>query len=147
MVIWSNLTFVVMIWRKVLAEVYFHLIQSNESQFEIAMHPWIQKKIFLTKLKGHPNLFVTGKFFYSQYRNKEENSEGIEDLYLYRRIFVKSVFDWTIFNCIVHPLFTIADGLKLRLFLWGMKRLKYINMQLYYRIIPYISTWVENGNS
>ena len=41
----------------------------------------IQKKIFLTKLKGHPNLFVTGKFLHGQYRNKKENSEGIEDYF------------------------------------------------------------------
>ena len=40
----------------------------------------LQKKIFPTKLKGHPNLFVTGEFLYSQYRNKEENTEGIEGL-------------------------------------------------------------------
>ena len=59
----------------------------------------VQKKIFLTKLKGHPNLFVTGEFLYSQYRNKEENTEGTEDLFLYRRIFVKSVFVRTIFDC------------------------------------------------
>ena len=52
----------------------------------------IQKKIVLTKLKGNPNLFVTGEFLYSQYRNKEENREGTEDLFLYRWIFVKSVF-------------------------------------------------------
>ena len=58
----------------------------------------VQKKIFLTKLKGHPNLFVTGEFLYSQYRNKEENTEGTEDLFLYRRIFVKSVFVTTIFD-------------------------------------------------
>ena len=31
----------------------------------------VQKKIFLTKLKGHPNLFVTGEFLFSQYRNKQ----------------------------------------------------------------------------
>ena len=62
----------------------------------------IQKKIFLTKLKGHPNLFVTGEFLYSQYRNKEENTEGAEDLFLYRRIFAKSVFVRTIFDCIAH---------------------------------------------
>ena len=37
----------------------------------------LQKKIFLTKLKGHPNLFVTGEFLYSQYRNKEENTWGL----------------------------------------------------------------------
>ena len=60
----------------------------------------IQKKIFLTKLKGHPNLFVTDKFLYSQYRNKEENTEGTEDLFLYRQIFVKSVLVRTIFDCI-----------------------------------------------
>ena len=60
----------------------------------------IQKKIFLTKLKGHPNLFVTGKLLYRLYRNKEENTEGTEDLFLYRRIFVKSVFVRTIFDCI-----------------------------------------------
>ena len=59
----------------------------------------IQKKIFLTKLKGHPNLFVTGEFHFSQYRNKEENTKGTEDLFLYRRIFVKSVFVRTIFDC------------------------------------------------
>ena len=60
----------------------------------------IQKKIFLTKLRGHQNLFVTGEFLYSQYKNKEENTEGIEDLFLYRRIFVKSVFVKTTFDCI-----------------------------------------------
>ena len=48
----------------------------------------VQFKIFLTKLKGLPNLFVTDKFLYSQYRNKEENSKGTENLFLYRRIFV-----------------------------------------------------------
>ena len=57
------------------------------------------EKIFLTKLKGHPNLFVTDKFLYSQYRNKEENSKGTEDLFLYEHIFVKSVFVRTIFDC------------------------------------------------
>ena len=46
-------------------------------------------------------MFVTGKFLYSQYRNKEENSEGTEDLFLYRRNFVKSVFVRTIFDCTV----------------------------------------------
>ena len=60
----------------------------------------LPKKIFLTKLKGHPNLFVTGVFLYSQYRNKEENTEGTEDLFLNRQIFVKSVFVRTIFDCI-----------------------------------------------
>ena len=44
-------------------------------------------------------MFVTGKFLYSQYRNKEENTEGTEDLFLYRQIFVKSVFVRTIFDC------------------------------------------------
>ena len=58
----------------------------------------ILKKIFLSKLKGHPNLFVTGKFFYSQYTNKEKNAEGTKDLFLYRRNFVKSVFVRTIFD-------------------------------------------------
>ena len=57
-----------------------HLGKNN-----IEMH--IQKKIFLTK------------FLYSQYRNKEENTEGTEDLFLYRQIFVKSVFVRTIFDC------------------------------------------------
>ena len=61
----------------------------------------LQKKIFLTKLKGHPNLFVTDKFLYSKYRNKEETTEGAEDLFLYRQIFVKSVFVRTIFDCIL----------------------------------------------
>ena len=61
----------------------------------------VQKKIFLTKLKGHPNLFVTDKFLYSKYRNKEETTEGAEDLFLYRQIFVKSVFVRTIFDCIL----------------------------------------------
>ena len=42
------------------------------------------EKFFLTKLKGHPNLFVTGEFLYSQNKNKEENTEGTEDLFLYR---------------------------------------------------------------
>ena len=60
----------------------------------------IQKNIFLTKLKGHSNLFVTGEFLYSQYRNKEDSSKGTENLFLYRRIFVKSVFVRTIFDCI-----------------------------------------------
>ena len=59
----------------------------------------LQKKVFLTKLKGHLNLSVTGEFLYSQYRNKEKNTEGTEDLFLYRRIFVKSVFVRTIFAC------------------------------------------------
>ena len=59
----------------------------------------IQFKIFLTEWKGLPNLFVIGEFLYSQYRNKEENTEGTEDLFLYRRIFVKSVFVRTIFDC------------------------------------------------
>ena len=61
---------------------------------------FIQKKIFLTKLKGHPNLFVTSKFLYSQYRNKEENTKGTKDLFLYRRNFVKSMFGRTVFDCI-----------------------------------------------
>ena len=59
----------------------------------------VPKKIFLTKLKGHPNLFVIGEFPHSQYRNKEENTEGTEDLFLYRWIFIKSVFVTTIFDC------------------------------------------------
>ena len=59
----------------------------------------IQKKIFLTKLKGLPNLFVTGEFLYSQYRNKEENADGTEGLFFYRQIFVTSVFVRTIFDC------------------------------------------------
>ena len=59
------------------------------------------EKIFLKKLKGHPNLFVIGKFLYSQYGNKEESTEGTEDLFLYRRIFVKSVFVGTIFDCTI----------------------------------------------
>ena len=50
-------------------------------------------------MKGHPNLFVTGKFLSCQYRNKEENALGTEDLFLYRQIFVKSVFVRTIFDC------------------------------------------------
>ena len=62
----------------------------------------IQKKIFLTKLKGHPNLYVTGKFFYSQYKDKKKNFEGTEDLFFYRRIFVKSVFARTIFDCMCY---------------------------------------------
>ena len=62
----------------------------------------VQKKIFITKLKGHPNLFVTGKFLYSHYRNKKENAEGIEDLFLYRKFFVESVFVRTIFDCTLH---------------------------------------------
>ena len=61
----------------------------------------IQKIIFLTNLKGQTNLFVTGKFLYSQYRNKEENTEGTEDLFLYGQIFVKSMFVRTIFDCII----------------------------------------------
>ena len=59
----------------------------------------VQKKIFLTKLKGHPNLFVTGKFLYSQYRNKEENIKGTKNLFLYRQIFVIRVFVTSIFDC------------------------------------------------
>ena len=59
----------------------------------------ILKKIFLTKLKGYPHLFVTGNFLYNQFRNKEENSDGTENLFLYRRISVKSVFVRTIFDC------------------------------------------------
>ena len=51
----------------------------------VSLPHFIQKKIFLTKLKGHPNLFVTGEFLYNQCRNNEENTE---DLFLYRRIFV-----------------------------------------------------------
>ena len=43
-------------------------------------------------------MFVTGEFLYSQYRNKDENSEGTKDQFLYRRIFVKSVFVITIFD-------------------------------------------------
>ena len=54
--------------------------------------------MFLTKLKGHLNLFVTGKFLYSQYRNKEENTEGTENPFLYKWIFVKSVFVRTILD-------------------------------------------------
>ena len=44
-------------------------------------------------------MFVIGEFPHSQYRNKEENTEGTEDLFLYRQIFVKSVFVRTIFDC------------------------------------------------
>ena len=44
-------------------------------------------------------MFVTGKSLYSQYRNREENTKETEDLFLYRRIFVKSVFVSTIFDC------------------------------------------------
>ena len=58
----------------------------------------IQTKIFLTKMQGHPNLFVTGEFLHSQYRNKEKNSEETEDLLLYRQIFIRSVFVRTIFD-------------------------------------------------
>ena len=61
----------------------------------------VQFKIFLMKLKGLPNLFVRGKFLYSQYENKRKNGEGTEDLFLYRRIFVTSVFVRTIFDCIM----------------------------------------------
>ena len=61
----------------------------------------VQFKIFLLKLKGLPNLFVTGEFLYSQFRNKEENTEGTEDLFSYRQIFVTSVFVRTIFDCIM----------------------------------------------
>ena len=42
----------------------------------------VQLKIFLTKLKGLPNLFLIGKFLYSQDGNKEENIEWTEDLFL-----------------------------------------------------------------
>ena len=56
----------------------------------------VQFKIFLMKLKGLPNLFVRGKFLYSQYEIKRKN-----DLFLYRRIFVTSVFIRTIFDCIM----------------------------------------------
>ena len=73
------------------------MFQKKKKKFQ---YNELQKKIFLTKLKGHPNLFVTSKFLYSQYRNKEENTQGIEDLFLYRRIIVKSVFVRTIFDCI-----------------------------------------------
>ena len=51
-------------------------------------------------------MFVTGEFLYSQYRNKEENTEGTEDLFLYRRIFVKSVLVRTIFDCIYFRYFS-----------------------------------------
>ena len=34
-------------------------------------------------LSNEIELLVTGKFVYSQYRNKEENAEGTEDLFLY----------------------------------------------------------------
>ena len=73
--------------------------ETHLAWYELGFSFNIQKKIFLTKLKGHPNLFVTSEFLYSQYRNKEENTEGTEDLFLYRRIFVKSVFVRTIFDC------------------------------------------------
>ena len=57
------------------------------------------EKNLSSEVEEHPNLFVTGKFLYSQYGNKEENTEGTEDLFLYRPIFVKSVFVRTIFDC------------------------------------------------
>ena len=37
----------------------------------------VQKKIFLTKLKGHPNMFVRGKFLYSHNRNKKKMLRGL----------------------------------------------------------------------
>ena len=56
------------------------ILRENETQNRDEKD--VQKKIFLTKLKGHPNLFVTGEFPYSRYRNKEENTEGTENLFL-----------------------------------------------------------------
>ena len=44
-------------------------------------------------------MFVTGEFLYSHYRDKEKNTEGTEDLFLYRPIFVKGVFVGTMFDC------------------------------------------------
>ena len=44
-------------------------------------------------------MFITGKFLYSQYRNKQEKTERTEDLFLYRGIFIKCVFVRTIFDC------------------------------------------------
>ena len=38
--------------------------------------------------------------YFSQYRNKKENSKGTEDLFHYRQIFFTSVFVGTIFDCI-----------------------------------------------
>ena len=36
---------------------------------------------------------------YSRYKNKEENAEGTENLFLYRQIFVTSLFARSIFDC------------------------------------------------
>ena len=44
-------------------------------------------------------MFVTSKFLYRQYRNKEENTGGTADIFLYRQIFFKSVLVRTIFDC------------------------------------------------
>ena len=74
------------------------------SHSDAKAHLEIQKKIFLTKLKRHSDLFITGEFLYSQYRNKKENTEGTENLFLYRRIFVKSVLD------VLEPHLTVRES-------------------------------------
>ena len=51
------------------AQHHWVLLQLDQTALK---GPGIQLKIFLTKLKGHPNLFVIGRFLYSQYRNKEK---------------------------------------------------------------------------
>ena len=48
------------------------------------------EKIFQTKLKGHPNLFVMGEFLYSQNRSKEKNTEDSEDFFLYNEFPLKA---------------------------------------------------------
>ena len=55
----------------------------------------LQKKNLSYEIEG-TNLFVTCKFLYSQYRKKEEKTEGLEDLFPFRIIFGKSVFVRTI---------------------------------------------------
>ena len=50
----------------------------------------LQKKTLLVKLKGYPNLFVTNEFFYSQYRNEDENIEGTEDPFVTDKFSLKA---------------------------------------------------------
>ena len=87
----------------------------------------ITEKIFLMKLKGHANLFITGEFLYNQYRMKEENTKGTEDLFLYRRFFVRSVFVRTIFDCILSLTFLLS----LLFFLFKLPVLLYYHQQYY----------------
>ena len=89
-------------------------------------------------MKGHPNLFVTGEFLYSQYRNKEENTEGIKDLFLYRRIFVKSVFVRTIYDCT----FMVKDSLILPTML-RPRRKRAAPLKQFPSIV---TTWLMTGN-